>query len=157
MFPSKKKTLSFLRCWSLCKLVKSSEKAVELVVELTERQFQMPNSASYQFYIFYSDHLSSHSVVLFACSDTLVLSQYYKELGFQIPCLCHKWSQHPPGPSCRAFQPGLLADCARVLGNQSQLWLDHKLWALKHVFIAGRSRKCSFRTDVPHFLYNYRA
>lgn len=47
----KRKSLSFLTCSSFCKLVKSSDKDVELTAEV-KMKLQKPNSASYQFFFF---------------------------------------------------------------------------------------------------------
>lgn len=57
---------------------------MELVAELIKRKFQKPNSASYQFYLFYSDHVSSQSILWLAYSGILMLSQSYKEVGFSV-------------------------------------------------------------------------
>lgn len=76
-----RKSLSFLICSLFCKLVKSSDKDVELTVEV-KRKLQNPNSASYKFFLFYSNHVSCQNVVLLAYSG-IPMSQYYKEWAFQ--------------------------------------------------------------------------
>lgn len=54
------------------------------MAELIKKKFQKPNSASYQFYLFYNDHVSSQSVILLAYSGILMASQYCREVGFSM-------------------------------------------------------------------------